>query len=337
VKQKPEDSIRIFSAGLLLNQIDILMAEIDGVRAAKDIEAVHKTRVSSRRIRAILDVFHDCLPAKRSGIWLQNVRRLTGALGAARDTDVQTVTVKTLMKDLPDPKMQAGFHRLLLRLNQRRQNLQTRVISRLDDFVSSGVVEEMRAECAGLISRNQTVYLYTPSLYRKSFESIRSNFDVFKSYEERILDPTNIDDLHAMRVAGKNLRYTMECFSSIYSHELKLHMGIMKNAQETLGYIHDCDVWMTELPLFLEKERTLTIAYFGRDRYAGRFEPGINYLLENRAQYRNELYNTFLQNWNRWKNEGVWDTLFQLLQVPFFEEKEIMPLSLIKQVNNGGE
>jgi hypothetical protein len=44
VKQKPEDSIRIFSAGLLLNQIDILMAEIDGVRAAKDIEAVHKTR-----------------------------------------------------------------------------------------------------------------------------------------------------------------------------------------------------------------------------------------------------------------------------------------------------
>lgn len=337
MKQKPEESIRIYSAGLLLTQIEILLAEIDGVRAAKDIEAVHKTRVSSRRTRAILDVFQDCLPAKRGGLWLEMVRRLTGALGAARDTDVQTVTVQTIMNDLPDPEMRAGFRRLLLRLNLRRQNLQARVVSRLDEFETSGVAEEIRAACAGLISRSQSVYLYTPELYRRSFESIRDNFEKFKSYEERILDPANIEDLHAMRIAGKNLRYTMECFSSIYSHELKQHLGIMKSAQETLGSIHDCDVWIAELPRFLEKERDLTIAYFGRDRYAGRFEPGIQYLLENRTKNRKALYDAFLENWNHWKNEAKWDSLFQLLQVPFFAEKEIMPLSLIEQVKNGGE
>lgn len=337
MKQKPEDSVRIYSAGLLLTQIDILMAEIDGVRAAKDIEAVHKTRVSSRRTRAILDVFQDCLPARRGGFWMQKVRRLTGALGAARDTDVQVVTVQAIMKELPEPEMRAGFRRLLLRLSQRRQNLQARIITRLDEFVSSGVADEIHAACTGLISRSQSVYLYTPELYRRSFESIRANFEIFRSYEDRIQDPANIEDLHAMRIAGKNLRYTMECFSSIYSHELKQHLGIMKNAQETLGSIHDCDVWIAELPLFLEKERDLTIAYFGRNRYAGRFEPGIQYLLENRAQNRKELYKAFIENWNRWKNESVWDSLFQLLQVPFFAEKEIMPLSLIKQVKNGGE
>jgi hypothetical protein len=80
----------------------------------------------------------------------------------------------------------------------------------------------------------------------------------------------------------------------------------------------------------------MTLAYFGRDRYAGRFEPGINYLLENRKQNRETLYTSFLEKWTLWKTEKVWDILFQLLQIPFFAEKDIMPLSLIEQVKNGG-
>jgi CHAD domain-containing protein len=336
VKQKPEESIRIYSAGLLLKQLEVLSSEITGVRAAKDIEAVHKTRVSSRRTRAILDVFQDCLPSKRGSLWLETVRRLTGALGAARDTDVQIETVNSIMTELPDPSMRPGLRRLLLRLNQYRQKMQGKVVERLDEFESSGVVEEIRAASQGLVSKNTHVYLYTPSLYRRSFDSIHESFELFRSYENRIFDPANIEDLHAMRIAGKNLRYTMECFAPLYSHDLKQHLGIMKTAQELLGSIHDCDVWIMELPHFLEKESKMTLAYFGRDRYAGRFDPGINYLLENRNQNRELLYSSFLEKWTLWKAEKEWDILFQLLQVPFFSEKDIMPLTLIEQVKNGG-
>jgi CHAD domain-containing protein len=96
--------------------LQILTDEISGVRSAKDIEAVHQTRVSSRRLRAILDVFADCLPVKRGNLWLLQVKKLTGALGAARDTDVQIITVNEVMREITDPAARPGFRRLILRL-----------------------------------------------------------------------------------------------------------------------------------------------------------------------------------------------------------------------------
>ncbi len=65
MKQKPEESIRIYAAGLILKQLDALSAELIQVKKPRDIEAVHRMRVASRRMRAMLDVFQDCLPTKR--------------------------------------------------------------------------------------------------------------------------------------------------------------------------------------------------------------------------------------------------------------------------------
>jgi CHAD domain-containing protein len=336
VKQKPEKSIRIYAGGLLLSQLATMTTEVAGVRAARDMEAVHRTRVSSRRLRAILEVFQDCLPVKRGILWQQGIRKLTGALGAARDTDVQIISIEEMYKNLPDPSMRPGIRRLLLRLKQQRSRLQIRLLTRLDEYEASGVAEEIRAAYDGTMMKNSDVYLYTPELYKRSFEKIQAAFENFNSFEEKIQDPANIKELHAMRIAGKNLRYVMECFSSIYSNELKGPLNVMKEAQELLGNIHDCDVWILQLPDFLETEQKKTQAYFGRDRYAGRFEPGINFLLTNKQENRDLFYKMYMEKWNQWKAEKVWENLFHLLQVPFFNKNEIMPLSLIEQVRNGG-
>jgi CHAD domain-containing protein len=336
VRQKPEESIRIYAAGLLLKQVDILTAEIEQVRKPRDIEAVHRTRVSSRRLRAILEVFLDCLPAKRGPIWQQNVRKLTGALGAARDTDVQIASVQEVMKNLPDPLQRPGLRRLLLRLKQKRTRLQERLLTRLDDFEGSGNADEMKAAFMNTATRNRDVYLYTPELYKRSFERIHSAFQEFSAFEEKVRDPANVADLHAMRIVGKNLRYIMECFAPLYSNELKRPLEVMRNGQDLLGCIHDCDVWIMELPGFLEKEQKKTISYFGRDRYRDRFEPGILYFLEVKKQNRVACYMEFIEKWDLWKKEQIWDGLFHVLQVPFFNEKEIMPKSIIDQVRSGG-
>jgi CHAD domain-containing protein len=336
VKQKPEESIRIFAAGLVLKQLDVLNVEIPRVRIARDIEAVHRMRVSSRRMRAVLDIFQDCLPAKRGPIWQQTIRKLTGALGAARDTDVQIVSVADTIRMLPDPLLKPGLRRLLLRLKQRRAKLQSRLLTRLEDFETSGHVEEMKAAFGEISARNLEVYLYTPELYRRSFNKIHAAYQVFSSYEEKVRDPSNVSDLHAMRIAGKNLRYVMECFATLYSNELKQPLGVMRSAQDLLGAIHDCDVWTMELPGFLDRERERTIAYFGRERNSGRFEPGIRYFLELKTHNREEYYQSFITRWDEWKTEGIWDSLFQVLQVPFFNEKDVMPRSMIDQIRIGG-
>ncbi len=336
MKQKPEESIRIYAAGLVLNQLDVFSAELLQVRKPRDIETVHRMRVSSRRLRAVLDVFQDCLPAKRRTIWMTEVRNMTKALGAARDTDVQIDSINKIYRELPDLQFRSGIRRLLLRLKQRRTRLQTKLISRLDEFESSGVSEEMNAAFTGLAGRNLEVYLYTPELYKRSFESIQTAYQQFISYEEKIQDVSNVDDLHAMRIAGKNLRYVMECFAQIYSNQLKSQLSVMKTAQELLGNIHDCDVWITELPGFIENEQKKTINYFGRDRHSERFKPGIQYLLDLKTSDRENLYKEFIAKWKEWKDKKIWEALFQVLQIPFMNEKEIMPLALIEQIRNGG-
>jgi CHAD domain-containing protein len=66
-----------------------LFAHIDGVLDTSAIEHVHDTRVASRRLRAVLEVYAPCFPRKRHRAALREVKRLADALGARRDPDVQ--------------------------------------------------------------------------------------------------------------------------------------------------------------------------------------------------------------------------------------------------------
>ena len=54
----------------------------------KDIEAVHRVRVSSRRLRAAMDVSTDCFPARWYRPLHKTAKEITQALGEVRDRDV---------------------------------------------------------------------------------------------------------------------------------------------------------------------------------------------------------------------------------------------------------
>ena len=59
-----------------------------GVLDMTDIEGVHRMRVASRRLRAALEIFEPCFPAKAYEGALTEVKRLADALGERRDRDV---------------------------------------------------------------------------------------------------------------------------------------------------------------------------------------------------------------------------------------------------------
>lgn len=66
----------------------IVWKAMPDVIEGNDIEAVHKVRVASRRLRAAMDVATDCFPRK----WYQPLHKtakgITRALGEVRDRDV---------------------------------------------------------------------------------------------------------------------------------------------------------------------------------------------------------------------------------------------------------
>jgi CHAD domain-containing protein len=68
-----------------------------------DIERVHDMRVATRRLRAALEIFEPCFPAKAHGETLGEVKRLADALGERRDRDVAIATLQGFNEQMPAP------------------------------------------------------------------------------------------------------------------------------------------------------------------------------------------------------------------------------------------
>ena len=70
-----------------------LAEQAQGVLDTGDIERVHDMRVATRRLRAALEIFEPCFPAKSYAQALAEVKRLADALGERRDRDVAIVAL----------------------------------------------------------------------------------------------------------------------------------------------------------------------------------------------------------------------------------------------------
>ena len=62
------------------------------------------------------------------------------------------------------------------------------------------------------------------------------------SFSSAIGDPTRDDDLHAMRIAAKRLRYSLEMFRPALGPHGPSLLDAVKEIQERIGAIHDADV-----------------------------------------------------------------------------------------------
>jgi len=80
-----------------------LAAHAQGVLDTGDIERVHDMRVATRRLRATLENFEPCFPAKAYGQALTEVKRLADALGERRDRDVAIAALHNFNDQMAAP------------------------------------------------------------------------------------------------------------------------------------------------------------------------------------------------------------------------------------------
>jgi exopolyphosphatase/pppGpp-phosphohydrolase len=107
----------------------------DDVRKQEDIEAVHKMRVASRRLRAALDAFEPCVDPSTFKKINRYVKKLADRLGTVRDTDVMVAGLSSYLQDVVSEE-QAGVHWLIDRLNsyhQQEKQVLDRELQSLDE------------------------------------------------------------------------------------------------------------------------------------------------------------------------------------------------------------
>ena len=118
------------------------------------------------------------------------------------------------------------------------------------------MLEEMEIKTESYLAQKGENFRFPPlSLYHMSYKVIQDKLAILRAFDPLIYDQEKIEELHEMRIAAKNLRYTMEIFTPLYQSGLKPAINHIKEAQDILGDIHDFDVWTDLLPGFLEEER----------------------------------------------------------------------------------
>lgn len=327
MKKNPEPTpIAIFGAKLILRHLDALTVEIEGVRQGQDIEYIHRMRVASRRLRNALPVFINSLPARKINAWGQPIRRITRSLGAARDLDVQLVSLQEFLNQIhTSSQLVPGIRRLILRLEQRRTKIQSRVLTTLAEFEASGTAEDMHTLLDPLAGLQDDQTPPAAELYDLAHSVISSRLVDFFSRSELIRDPANILDLHAQRIAAKHLRYTLELFAPLYPEELKPSLNACRKFQDQLGLIHDCDVWADYLPVFMEEEKQRTAWFYGRSDPFNLMVPGLLAFQADRAATRTRLYGEFIADWDAALTKGLWENLSRTTAAPLISRLIIYP------------
>ena len=335
----------LYGAKKIFKLIKVLSAEIDGVRLAKNIEHIHRMRVTTRRIRAALPVFTCCFKAKVGKKWRQEIRSITRGLGAARDLDVKADFLNSFITGIPPEDMppeyltvaiglkesldqpelttagknksyiRPGLEYLLMRIQQQRILVQPIIITALDRLVASEVVEDINEWCLQAIKAGGSLDndQYSPYAYAQGHVHIVDCLEELYAFQPFVAIPEKKEEHHDMRIAAKRVRYTMELFSGFYQKEFTALIQVIKGLQELLGDLHDCDVWIDYLAQFIAAEKKRSQDFFGNDHFFGLIEPGITYLRTAKKQRRQEIYELFVAFWQTHLEDGVFQNKLETI------------------------
>jgi hypothetical protein len=135
-------------------------------------------------------------------------------------------------------------------------------------------------------------------------------------YETSLADPGDRARHHAMRIAAKRLRYTLEIAKPAYDTAIDPILAAVKKVQTLLGELRDCDVWLQRLEAFAVAERESVLAHFGNLGPLGRVNLGIEYLRQDRQRQREKSFAELVAYWGELKRVGLWEDLLRLIQPP---------------------
>lgn len=129
---------------LLHERAKTMVHWIDAVLKHEDVEAVHKMRVASRRLRAVLDAYQSICQPKAFKKAYRQVKEVAAILGMARDTDVMTANLRQQLEQVSDIQ-KAGINWLIDSLTQYRQQHQQKLEKYLREWDYKAFLSQVEA------------------------------------------------------------------------------------------------------------------------------------------------------------------------------------------------
>lgn len=209
-----------------------------------DATAIHHSRVSTRRLKAALDVMEPVLRAARRRRFAKTLRRLRQALGPLRDIDVMLGHLDELRTGRAGRAHAcaiAWLSKQLLRrrLDQRRECTREHPPKAILDGL--GVWWGLEQDVAEVEQAARSLLRTTAPTQLQAFATRADQLarNRARGAARRTAQSEPGEDVHALRISGKLLRYTLELATPAGYAMPDSVLRSFKKLQDALGAWHD--------------------------------------------------------------------------------------------------
>ncbi len=228
-----EQAVRVMAGGML----DDAQQQVAGVVADVDTEFLHEFRVNFRKARSLLSLLKKAMPADTMDALKPRLSAISGATNRLRDLDV-FLLAQQAYRDLLPGDFAAGMDELAALVQAQRAQEQQRVAQ----YFSSSSYRTEIARCMAELAA--PARLDTPMASRPVLALVKRQ--LLKRYAAVLAMSTLIDrssaddDVHALRIELKKLRYLIEFFLDLLPRKRSVKLlGEMKKLQNVLGDFND--------------------------------------------------------------------------------------------------
>ncbi|MFN8474835.1 MAG: CHAD domain-containing protein [Anaerolineae bacterium] len=284
---EPGDTMAEAGRKVLAFHFQKMLNEEDGARKGDDIEAVHKMRVATRRMRAALKMFAPYYKARVVHDLAGDLGDTARALGKVRDLDVALEHLDEYAATLPE-EARAGLDPLREHWSKQRNKARKKLVSWLDsqryrqfvahfkDFVESPGKGRLKSDDS---IQPILVRHLAPAAIWDAFAEVRAY--------DRVVENAPVNLLHQLRIHSKRLRYTLEFFAEDLGPNADSLVEAVTAMQDHLGEMHDAHVSADTLEDFLAAQS-----------HKGHELPAVQDYLQARASAEMHYYETFAPVWD---------------------------------------
>jgi len=247
----PEETVFDTATKLIATYLPVARANEYGVIHDLDTEFLHDYRVSLRKIRSVLSLLKDAYDGNQTLQLKMRFSALMAPTGSLRDLDVYLLEQASFYALVPHT-MHDGLDAMFSLIANKRMEEQARLAAHLK---THRYKKEIKA-LAKLFSKKHKL--------KPGPNSSRASHDlacelIWKRYRKicrlaaTIHVTTPDQEIHALRIECKKLRYLMEFFGPTFPQELfDSILKPLKQLQDSLGLFNDCSVQQLNLQTFVD-------------------------------------------------------------------------------------
>ena len=210
-----------------------------------DPETIHDARVGSRRLQQILRVLFPKPAPKQCRKLIRMLRKVRRALGDCRNHDVMEELIREKIDAAGNPVVRDAWDQLKVRVQER----QKRELIRAREELSQCDIVDFVNRARRLLGSAQWSKEIEPTLTK----GITRALEEWTQAVDATKESQTPEQIHALRIAGKRLRYRVEMLAELGDGSAKARIKTLKTLQDQLGQWHDHHVLVRLAAKFLSR------------------------------------------------------------------------------------